>query len=158
MHDDAVVGVSSQNVGYNFAECRGEQTLVDVGNGSVHVVLRGGHSTALVAMLISHDDFAKFPATRVRTKVNVYFSTSFKVAGNIFQDIRSTLSTKVQVTQNWGAKSNQKETLVFMEARKSCRRSIPPKHEEISPKQLTTASIESYATSSKKIAMTSRKP
>ena len=53
MHDVAIFGVAAQDVGDNFAEGFGEDTLVDIFDGVVHIFFRCRHA-AQVVTLVAH--------------------------------------------------------------------------------------------------------
>ena len=63
VHDVAVVGVAAEVVGDDFAERFGEDSLVYVFDGVVHVFFGGGHAAPVVSFVLSHAMwFYGFPA------------------------------------------------------------------------------------------------
>jgi len=59
MHNVAILRVTAQNVGDNFAESLRENTFVDVLDGVVHIFLRCADSTHHVS-LITHEIIGLF--------------------------------------------------------------------------------------------------
>ena len=53
MHYVAIVGVTPQQVGYNLAESLGEEALVDILDGIVHILFRSGNSALVVLIHIT---------------------------------------------------------------------------------------------------------
>ena len=58
MHDVAVFGVASEDVGDDFAESLWEDSLVDVLDGVVHVFLRCAHTAHHVSLVVVNRHFS----------------------------------------------------------------------------------------------------
>ena len=59
MHDVTVLGITAEDVGDNLTECLGEDTLVDVLDGVVHIFFCGTYAAHHITLVV-HNLFVKY--------------------------------------------------------------------------------------------------